>query len=127
MQQITGINAVFFYAPTIFEQSGVGTNAAFAQATWVGLTNVIFTVVAMLLIDRLGRKPLLIAGLTGIIVSMSLVSYGFGQATYTLTNDSIASIELDAKPKRRWARLWVHALKATSPSRPPSAMHSASK
>jgi len=99
VQQITGINAVFFYAPTIFEQSGVGTNAAFAQATWVGLTNVIFTVVAMLLIDRLGRKPLLIAGLTGIIVSMSLVSYGFGQATYTLTTDSIAFIELDTQTK----------------------------
>ena len=99
VQQITGINAVFFYAPTIFEQSGVGTNAAFAQATWVGLTNVIFTVVAMLLIDRLGRKPLLIAGLSGIIVSMSLVSYGFGQATYTLTNDSLASIELDVQTK----------------------------
>jgi MFS family permease len=65
----------------------------------VGLTNVIFTVVAMLLIDRLGRKPLLIAGLSGIIVSMSLVSYGFGQATYTLTNDSISSIELDVQTK----------------------------
>ena len=99
VQQITGINAVFFYAPTIFEQSGVGTNAAFAQATVVGLTNVLFTVVAMVLIDRLGRKPLLIAGLAGIIVSMSLVSYGFGQATYTLTETSVSALEIDAKSK----------------------------
>lgn len=95
VQQITGINAVFFYAPTIFEQSGVGTNAAFAQAVLVGITNVVFTVVAMVLIDRLGRKPLLIAGLTGIIVSMSLVSYGFGQATYTLTEASVNELNLD--------------------------------
>ena len=74
----------------------MGTNAAFAQATVVGLTNVLFTVVAMVLIDRLGRKPLLIAGLTGIIVSMSLVSYGFGQATYTLTETSVSALEIDA-------------------------------
>lgn len=43
-QQITGINAIFFYAPTIFEQSGIGTNAAFAQAVLVGIINVVFTV-----------------------------------------------------------------------------------
>ena len=36
VQQITGINAIFFYAPTIFEQSGIGTDAAFAQAAWSG-------------------------------------------------------------------------------------------
>ena len=77
----------------------MGTNAAFAQATVVGLTNVVFTVVAMVLIDRLGRKPLLIAGLAGIIVSMSLVSYGFGQATYTLTDASVSALEIDAKSK----------------------------
>ena len=47
-----GINVIFFYAPTIFEQSGVGTNAAFMQAVWIGLVNVAFTVVAMLTIDK---------------------------------------------------------------------------
>ena len=91
-QQITGINAVFFYAPSIFEQSGVGTNAAFAQATLVGLINVIFTVIAMLLIDKLGRKPLLTFGLTGVILSMALCSYGFSQATYQLNEQNIAEI-----------------------------------
>ena len=62
VQQITGINTIYFYAPSIFEQSGVGTNAAFAQAIWVGIINIIFTVAAMLLIDKLGRKPLLCLG-----------------------------------------------------------------
>ena len=93
IQQVTGINAVFFYAPTIFEQSGVGTNAAFAQATWVGITNVVFTIIAMLAIDRLGRRPLLLIGLTGIIISMSVVSYGFNQATYKV--DTAVINELD--------------------------------
>lgn len=91
-QQITGVNAVYFYAPTIFEQSGVGTNAAFAQAIWVGITNVVFTLVAMALIDRLGRKPLLVAGLAGVMVSMGLSAYGFHQATYRLTLEKAAEL-----------------------------------
>lgn len=76
-QQASGINAIFFYAPSIFEKSGVGTNAAFAQATYVGIVNVVFTVVAMVLIDRLGRKPLMLAGLAGIAISMFTSAWGF--------------------------------------------------
>ena len=81
LQQITGINAVFFYAPMIFQQSGVGTDAAFMQAIFVGLINLVFTVLAISLIDRLGRRPLLIAGLAGIAASMLLLAYGFGSAS----------------------------------------------
>ena len=84
LQQITGINAVFFYAPMIFEQSGIGTNAAFVQAAMLGVVNVVFTVVAMLLIDRLGRRPLLGVGLAGIAICMFTLSYGFGAATYSI-------------------------------------------
>lgn len=93
-QQITGINAVFFYAPSIFEQSGVGTNAAFAQAILVGLINVIFTIIAMYFIDKWGRKPLLIVGLTGVVISMSCISYGFNQATYKLDDSSLTALEV---------------------------------
>ena len=82
LQQITGVNAIYFYATTIFEQSGIGADASFAQAVWVGIINVVFTVLAMLLIDRLGRKPLLIIGLLGVAVSMGITSHGFNQATY---------------------------------------------
>ena len=92
LQQITGINAVFFYAPMIFEQSGVGTNAAFMQAVLVGLVNLVFTVVAMALVDRLGRRPLLGAGLAGIAACMLVLSYGFGTATYTLDAASVESL-----------------------------------
>ena len=75
LQQITGINSVFFYAPMIFEQSGIGTNASFMQAVLVGLVNLVFTIVAMSLIDRLGRRPLLGFGLTGIAVCMLALAY----------------------------------------------------
>ena len=92
LQQITGINSVFFYAPMIFEQSGIGTDAAFIQAILVGLTNVIFTIVAMVLIDKLGRKPLLIIGVSCIALSMFLLAYGFNSATYTLTDASVVKL-----------------------------------
>ena len=78
LQQVTGINAVFFYAPMIFEKSGIGTNAAFMQAALVGLVNLVFTVVAMAVIDRLGRRPLLLFGLAGIAACMLLLAWGFG-------------------------------------------------
>jgi sugar porter (SP) family MFS transporter len=87
LQQITGINAVFFYAPMIFEQSGIGTDAAFMQAVLVGIVNLVFTVLAILLIDKLGRRPLLLAGLTVIAACMLLLAYGFGSATYSATGE----------------------------------------
>ncbi len=99
LQQITGINSVFFYAPMIFEQSGIGTNAAFMQAVLVGLVNLLFTVAAILLIDKLGRRPLLGLGLVGIAVCMFTLSYGFGSANYTLTADSIESLPADVQPE----------------------------
>ena len=91
-QQITGVNAVYFYAPVIFEQTGVGTNAAFAQAVWVGVINVVFTIIAMIAIDRWGRKPLLVAGLTGVFLSMMICSWGFNQARYELKSADVASL-----------------------------------
>ncbi len=92
LQQITGINSVFFYAPMIFEQSGIGTDASFMQAIFVGLINLIFTLVAIYLIDKIGRKPLLGFGVAGIAICMFTLAYGFNSATYQLSGDSIASL-----------------------------------
>lgn len=92
-QQITGINAVFFYAPMIFEQSGVGVDASFSQAILVGLTNLVFTIVAMWLIDKLGRKPLLMFGLIGIVISMSVIGIAFKSATYSLDREKITALD----------------------------------
>ena len=95
LQQITGINSVFFYAPMIFEQSGIGTDASFMQAILVGIVNLVFTIIAMALIDKLGRRPLLGFGLTGIAVCMLTLSYGFGSATYTLSESSIDTLPME--------------------------------
>lgn len=92
VQQITGINSVFFYAPMIFEQSGIGTDAAFSQAILVGVTNLVFTVIAILFIDRFGRKILLMFGLSGIAISMFVLSFGFNAASYTLNEESVKSL-----------------------------------
>ncbi len=93
LQQITGINAVFFYAPMIFEQTGIGTDASFANAIIIGLTNLIFTIVAIAFVDRLGRKPLLSFGLIGIIISMFLLAGSFKSAEYRLNAQVIAELE----------------------------------
>lgn len=78
-QQIHGINAVFYYLPTIFEQAGSGTKAAFMQAVVVGLTNLAFTVLAINLIDRMGRKLLLIIGATGITIAHIILGFAFNK------------------------------------------------
>lgn len=93
VQQATGINAVLFYAPTIFEQLGIGTDAAFMQAIWIGLTSVIFTVLSLLLIDKVGRRPMIIWGLIWIIASLGICSYGFKTARYNMTSEAIAELK----------------------------------
>jgi len=92
LQQITGINSVFFYAPMIFEQSGIGTDASYMQAILVGLTNLVFTLLAIALIDRIGRKTLLSFGVGGIAACMFVIAYGFGTATYTLDRQAIEQL-----------------------------------
>lgn len=81
-QQITGINAVFYYLPTIFAKAGGAVNDAFRQAVMVGLVNVGMTFVAIWLIDKLGRKPLLIAGIAGMALSLFCISWAFSQDSY---------------------------------------------
>jgi SP family xylose:H+ symportor-like MFS transporter len=74
-QQFVGINAVLYYAPLMFKNLGASTDSALWQTVIVGLANVIFTVVAILTVDRLGRKPLLIIG--GVVMGISMVTLGF--------------------------------------------------
>lgn len=90
-QQITGVNAIYFYAPTVFQQTGIGSDAALLQAVIVGLTNVVFTITAMLLVDRVGRKPLLLFGLGGVAISLVTVALAFSHAVYALTPQAVDS------------------------------------
>ena len=76
-QQITGISSVLAYATVIFERAGAGADASFMQTVFVGLVNLIFTVFALLLIDRVGRRPLMLFGLAGMGLCLVLTSYGF--------------------------------------------------
>ena len=80
LQQITGINAVFYYLPTIFAEAGGGTDESFRQAILVGLVNVGMTFVAIGLVDRFGRKPLLAIGAAGMAVSLLTISWAFRPA-----------------------------------------------
>jgi sugar porter (SP) family MFS transporter len=93
-QQITAINAILYYAPIIFETAGGGRDAALMQAIIIGLVNLVFTVVAMFFIDKLGRKPLLIIGLSGIVVAYILCSSAFFQAEYKIDQPAIEKIAL---------------------------------
>ena len=99
-QMAVGINAVFFYATNIFERTGIGTNAAFVQSVWVGIINVLFTIIAILLIDRVGRRPLLLTGLAGITISLLVVAYGFKQSTYSLSADKLEALNIEIDQAR---------------------------
>ena len=93
LQQITGINAVYFYATSIFKQTGIGTDASFSSGVLLSTITVIFTFVAMYVIDRMGRRPLLLVGTAGIALSLLLCAYGFKQATYKLTEENISKLQ----------------------------------
>ena len=99
LQQITGINAVYFYATSIFKQTGIGTDAAFSSGVLLSTISVIFTFVAIYLIDRMGRRPLLLIGTAGIAFSLLLCAYGFNQATYELTEEKINQFEFSDSEK----------------------------
>jgi MFS transporter, SP family, xylose:H+ symportor len=74
-QQFIGINAVLYYAPLMFKNLGASTDAALWQTVIVGFVNVLFTVVAIVTVDRLGRKPLLIIG--GLVMGVAMITLGF--------------------------------------------------
>jgi MFS family permease len=93
LQQITGINAVYFYATSIFKQTGIGTDAAFSSGVLLSTISVVFTFVAIYLIDRMGRRPLLLVGVAGISASLLICAFGFNQATYQLKQNQIDQFE----------------------------------
>jgi SP family arabinose:H+ symporter-like MFS transporter len=76
-QQVTGINAILYYAPRIFEGAGFARLSAIGQSTVVGLVNMLFTVVAILLADRVGRRPLLLVATGGMGLSLVLLGAAF--------------------------------------------------
>ena len=75
--QFSGINAFLYYAPRIFEEGGLGESTALLSSVGIGLINLIFTLIGINLIDRLGRKTLMYFGSVGYIISLSLIAASF--------------------------------------------------
>jgi len=83
-QQVTGINTIIYYAPTIFKLAGIGSDIAAILATLgVGVVNVLFTIIALPLIDRWGRRPLLLVGLAGMAVALLALGMAFHDEAHT--------------------------------------------
>lgn len=75
-QQITGINAILYYAPEIFKSFGSSANASLLETSMLGVVNLVFTVLSIYFVDRVGRKPLLYAGSSGMFLSLTVVGLG---------------------------------------------------
>jgi len=80
--QLSGINAILYFAPRIFELTGLGEKAALLQSVGIGVTNLIFTFLGLWLIDRLGRRTLLYVGSFGYIVSLGMCAWAFSTRTF---------------------------------------------
>lgn len=82
--QLSGINAILYFAPRIFELTGLASKAALLESIGIGLTNLVFTFVGLWLIDRLGRRTLLYIGSFGYITSLGLVAWAFFTQHYVI-------------------------------------------
>ncbi|MGB8694274.1 MAG: sugar porter family MFS transporter [Steroidobacteraceae bacterium] len=105
--QLSGINAILYFAPRIFEMTGLGASAAFLQSVGIGITNLIFTFVGLWLIDRLGRRTLLFVGSFGYIASLSLVSWAFYSQHYSIVPACIFAF-VAAHAIGQGAVIWVY-------------------
>src|SRR5690606_35553678 len=77
--QLSGINAILYYAPRIFELAGFDQQLAYLQPVFIGGANLLFTCLAMMIIDKFGRKKLLLIGSVGMFVFLALVAHAFSQ------------------------------------------------
>jgi sugar porter (SP) family MFS transporter len=104
--QMSGINAILYFAPRIFELTGLGAKAAIFQSVGIGLTNLAFTFVGLWLIDRLGRRTLLFIGSLGYILSLGLVSWAFLTENYRIVPVCIFAF-IAAHAVGQGAVIWV--------------------
>jgi MFS family permease len=104
--QLSGINAILYFAPRIFEMTGLGTKAALLQSVGIGITNLIFTFVGLWLIDRLGRRTLLYIGSFGYIVSLGLTAWAFFTEHFAIVPSCIFAF-IAAHAIGQGAVIWV--------------------
>ncbi|MEO2089409.1 MAG: sugar porter family MFS transporter [Gemmataceae bacterium] len=104
--QLSGINAILYFAPRIFELTGLSNQAALLQSVGIGVTNLIFTFVGLWLIDRLGRRTLLYIGSVGYIVSLGLCAWAFFTETFGIVPVCIFAF-IAAHAVGQGAVIWV--------------------
>lgn len=104
--QLSGINAVLYFAPRIFEMTGLESKAALLQSVGIGVTNLVFTFVGLWLIDRLGRRTLLYIGSFGYIISLGLTAWAFFTGHYTIVPACIFAF-IAAHAVGQGAVIWV--------------------
>jgi sugar porter (SP) family MFS transporter len=104
--QLSGINAILYFAPRIFEMTGLGAKAALLQSVGIGITNLIFTFVGLWLIDRLGRRTLLYIGSFGYIASLGLTAWAFFTEHYSIVPTCIFAF-IAAHAIGQGAVIWV--------------------
>jgi MFS family permease len=80
-QQIVGINTIIYYAPTILSFSGNSAASAIGQTVFIGVTNLVFTIIAIMLLDRLGRRFFLLTGTIGVAISLAVLGAFFFSST----------------------------------------------
>lgn len=81
--QVSGINAIIYFAPRIFDLTGMGAEAALLSSVGIGVVNLVFTMLGLALIDRFGRRFLMYIGSAGYLVSLTSISYAFFTQTFT--------------------------------------------
>jgi sugar porter (SP) family MFS transporter len=104
--QLSGINAILYFAPRIFELTGLAAKAALLQSIGIGITNLVFTFVGLWLIDRLGRRTLLYIGSFGYITSLGLVAWAFFTGHLTIVPVCIFAF-IAAHAVGQGAVIWV--------------------
>ena len=104
--QLSGINAILYFAPRIFELTGLGARAALLQSVGIGVTNLVFTFVGLWLIDRLGRRTLLYIGSFGYVLSLGLCAWAFFTAHYAIVPACIFAF-IAAHAVGQGAVIWV--------------------
>jgi len=82
--QMSGINAIIYYAPRIYELTGLGKESALLSTAGIGIANLLFTLLGWYLIDRVGRRILMFIGSVGYIITLSLIAYAFYSESYSL-------------------------------------------
>lgn len=80
--QASGINAIIYYAPRVFEMTGLGKSAALLSSTGIGVVNLVFTMIGLSLIDRFGRRALMYIGSIGYIISLGLIAFAFYRESF---------------------------------------------